>query len=50
MNNDVTTGYLITDIERLRKLMQHITDYLLKCMGVVKSEPVELNQVQRVAL
>lgn len=33
MNNDVTAGYIITDVERLRKPMQQITDYLVKCMG-----------------
>lgn len=37
MNHDVTSGYLIIDVERLRKPMQQITDYLLKCMGVKKS-------------
>lgn len=31
--NDVTAGYLIIDVERLRKPMQQITDHLLKCMG-----------------
>lgn len=30
MNNDVTAGYIINDVERLRKPMQAITDYLLK--------------------
>lgn len=34
MNNDVTAGYIVTDVERLRKPMQQITDYLLKCMGI----------------
>jgi integrase len=34
MNHDVTSGYLIIDVERLRKPMQQITDYLLKCMEV----------------
>ncbi len=32
MNNDVTSGYLIMDVERLRKPMQQVTDYLLKCI------------------
>lgn len=36
MNHDVTSGYLIIDVERLRKPMQQITDYLLKCMGMQK--------------
>ena len=30
MNNDVTAGYIISDVERLRKPMQLITDNLLK--------------------
>jgi len=31
-NSDVTAGYIITDVERLRKPMQQITDYILsKC-------------------
>jgi integrase len=40
MKQDITSGYSITDVERLRKPMQQITDYLLKCMGVVKSADV----------
>ncbi|WP_036307594.1 integrase family protein [Methylophilus sp. 5] len=30
MSNDVTAGYIIGDVERLRSPMQRITDYLLK--------------------
>jgi integrase len=37
MGSDVTAGYIVADVERLRKPMQLITDYLLKCMGVKKS-------------
>ncbi|HSW69775.1 MAG TPA: integrase family protein [Gammaproteobacteria bacterium] len=40
MKQDITSGYIITDVERLRKPMQQITDYLLKCMGVIKSADV----------
>lgn len=32
MNHDVTAGYIIRDVERLRKPMQRITDYILKHM------------------
>ena len=32
MTNDVTAGYIISDVERLRKPMQMITDTLLRCM------------------
>lgn len=34
MNHDVTAGYIVMDIERLRVPMQMITDHLLKLMGV----------------
>lgn len=34
MNNDVTAGYIIADVERLRAPMQKITDYLLKCAAI----------------
>jgi len=30
MSNDVTAGYIITDVERLRIPMQRITDYMLR--------------------
>lgn len=34
MSGDITAGYIVTDVERLRKPMQQITDYFLKCMGI----------------
>jgi hypothetical protein len=40
MSNDVTAGYIITDVERLRVPMQKITDYLLKLAGVKQTAPV----------
>lgn len=40
MNGDITAGYIVTDVERLRKPMRQITDYFLKCMGVQPSAPV----------
>ena len=40
MSNDVTAGYIIADVERLRKPMQLITDYFLKCMGCIKSADI----------
>ena len=33
MTNDVTAGYIVADVERLRKPMQLITDYLLSAIG-----------------
>ncbi len=40
MNNDVTAGYIISDVERLREPMQRITDYLLKCSGQMPSATI----------
>ncbi len=40
ISSDVTDGYIISDVERLRKPMQKITDYLLKCAGVRASAEV----------
>lgn len=37
MNGDITAGYIVTDVERLRTPMQQITDYFLRCMGVQPS-------------
>ena len=34
MTNDVTAGYIVSDVERLRKPMQQITHYLLSQMGM----------------
>lgn len=38
MTNDVTAGYIITDVERLRTPMQKITDYIMSCIGLKKSD------------
>jgi integrase len=34
--NDVTGGYIVTDMERLREPMQRITDYILEQGGINK--------------
>ena len=34
MTHDVTAGYIMRDVERLRKPMQRITDFLIKQMAV----------------
>lgn len=34
MANDVTAGYIVSDVERLRLPMQKITDYLLSVAGI----------------
>lgn len=38
MNHDVTAGYIISDIERLRRPMQMVTDYL---MGKIQAQLIE---------
>ncbi len=35
MSGDITAGYIVADVERLRKPMQQVTDYILKCAGRV---------------
>lgn len=40
MSADVTAGYIMTDVERLRKPMQLISHFLLKAMGIVAATPV----------
>lgn len=35
MKSDITAGYVIMDVERLRKPMQMITDYLMEAMGII---------------
>jgi len=47
MTNDVTAGYIISDVERLRVPMQKITDYILKCIGK-KETPVILLPLSKV--
>lgn len=42
MNNDVTAGYIVTDVERLRKPMQLITDYILSVIGMQSSADIKL--------
>lgn len=45
MKQDITSGYIVTDVERLRRPMQQISDYLLKCIGTKKAaEVVSFNQ------
>ncbi len=40
MNHDVTAGYIVMDVERLRGPMQMITDHFLKLMGAKKSAAI----------
>jgi hypothetical protein len=39
-SGDVTAGYVVWDIERLRKPMQNITDYILKCAEIKPSAQI----------
>ncbi|MFW2572120.1 tyrosine-type recombinase/integrase [Legionella sp. 29fVS95] len=50
MANDVTAGYIVADVERLRKPMQLITNYILKCIGVIKSAEVIAIQQEKTEL
>lgn len=42
MTHDVTAGYIISDVERLRKPMQFITDNLLKLMKIEKNSELAM--------
>ena len=46
-SSDVTAGYVVIDIERLRKPMQMITDYILKLMDIIRTEIVALDVKKR---
>lgn len=46
MANDVTAGYIILDVERLRKPMQMVTDHILLQIGLKKSQVVYLTDNQ----
>jgi hypothetical protein len=40
MANDVTAGYIITDVERLRAPMQKVTDFMLRAAKLRESAPI----------
>lgn len=40
MGNDVTAGYIINDVERLRAPMQKISDYILKTVGAIPTAEI----------
>lgn len=47
MTNDVTAGYIISDVERLRVPMQKITDYILYKIGQkVKADVIPIQMLQ----
>ncbi|HKJ95039.1 MAG TPA: tyrosine-type recombinase/integrase [Gammaproteobacteria bacterium] len=39
MRNDVTAGYIVTDVERLRGPMQRVTDHILRCADEESADP-----------
>lgn len=41
MSNDVTAGYIITDVERLRRPMQQVTDFILRSAGLKATAKVQ---------
>jgi integrase len=47
MRNDVTAGYIVTDIERLRTPMQTITNFLAKALGIDKTPIIELQRLNQ---
>ena len=47
MKSDVTAGYVIMDIERLRKPMQMITDHILRRVGLKASATVTSMTLQK---
>ncbi len=49
MTQDVTAGYIVMDVERLRVPMQKITDHLLKLMGVKTTAEIVNISEQRVS-
>lgn len=48
MRNDVTAGYVVADVERLRKPMQAVTDYMLRAAGLKPSADVTPLPAERV--
>lgn len=44
-NNDVTAGYIVIDVERLRKPMQQIADYILKAINKSDENIVPINTI-----
>jgi integrase len=45
--NDVTAGYIVTDVERLRRPMQAISDFLLQAMALAGSNVLPMRNAVR---
>ena len=44
--SDVTAGYIVTDVERLREPMERVSDFMLKAAGV-RDTPAPLRHRRR---
>jgi integrase len=47
--SDVTAGYIVTDIERLRRPMQAISDFLFRAMGAIETNVVSMQDAAHAA-
>jgi integrase len=47
--SDVTAGYIVTDIERLRRPMQAIADFLFRAMGSAETNVVAIREAAHAA-
>ena len=45
--NDVTSGYIVTDVERLRKPMQQIDNFILAAAGELQTEQPSTQRAKR---
>lgn len=43
MSNDVTAGYIINDVERLREPMEKISAFLLKMAQAAPAQVIDIN-------
>jgi integrase len=47
--SDVTAGYIVTDIERLRRPMQAISDFMFRAMGLAEANVVPMREAVHAA-
>jgi integrase len=47
--SDVTAGYIVTDIERLRRPMQSISDFLFRAMGAAETNVMPMREAAHAA-
>jgi hypothetical protein len=47
--SDVTAGYIVTDIERLRRPMQAIADFLFRAMGSAETNVIAIREAAHAA-